>query len=143
MEIPLELRHALQSGSATLFLGAGIAQNVSGSDGQPGLTGRTLAQALATKFGVDITADADLAQVAQVVEARHGRQTLDDFLKGQLSNLTPDASLVWLITRTWKAIYTTNYDRVIQRAFELEDNPMQTPITIATTQDLTPCSSTS
>jgi tetratricopeptide (TPR) repeat protein len=139
MEIPLELRNALQSGSATLFLGAGVAYNVINSDGQPVLTAGGLAGMIAKKFDIDaVSANADLAQVAQVAEARSGRDRLDAFLREVLRDLEPDDDLRWLVTRTWKAIYTTNYDRVIERAFELTDNPTQTPVTISSTEDLVP-----
>jgi tetratricopeptide (TPR) repeat protein/cold shock CspA family protein len=138
MEIPLELRNALKTGAATLFLGAGVAHNVERSQGQPTLTGAGLVRELAEKFDIVISASADLAQVAQVVEARHGREELDQFLRVLLRDLEPDDDLRWLATRTWKAIYTTNYDRIIQRAFELEPNPTQTPVTIANSEDLVP-----
>jgi hypothetical protein len=105
MEIPLELRNALQSGSATLFLGAGVAYNVINSGGQPVLTADGLAGMIAKKFDIDaVSANADLAQVAQVAEARSDRDRLDAFLREVLRDLEPDDDLRWLVTRTWKAI---------------------------------------
>ena len=75
-------------------------------------------------------------KIAQVVEGRKGRQTLEDYLRKRLAKLEPDKELRWLFTLRWRAIFTTNYDSSIQRAYELNEKPLQQPISIASTSDL-------
>ena len=93
---------------------------------------------LSNHFGLDAGDTPDLAKVAEVVEQRKGRDALDSFLSDQLQGLEPlDENLIWLLSRTWKAIYTTNYDRVIQRTYECIGNPTQRPVTFGASRDLT------
>jgi SIR2-like protein len=137
--IPLGLRHAMESGECVLFIGAGIGSNVSRPDGKAGPSGGTLARELAENFDIDPGENPDLTKIAQVVELRKGRLELETFLKSRLADLEPDAALRWLFSLRWKAIFTTNYDRAIQRAYELNSKPVQQPRTIALTPELVAC----
>lgn len=131
MDLPLGLVSALESGECVLFLGSGIGHNMTSPDGSHAPDGTTLAKALAEKFSFDPGDQPDLAQVAQVVELRQGRTKLVTFLEHALKDLEPDEDMKWLATLTWKAIFTTNYDRGIERAYELTANPTQQPVVIA------------
>ncbi|MGD0005029.1 MAG: SIR2 family protein [Anaerolineaceae bacterium] len=137
IEIPLGLRTSLQSGNCVLFLGSGIGEHLHTPDGHQAPDGRALAKELAEEFSVDINnEEIDLSRVAGVVELRHGRPEMIAFLQKRLQDLTPDESLQWLFKLRWAAIYTTNYDRAIQRAYELISNPPQKPVTVAVTSEL-------
>jgi tetratricopeptide (TPR) repeat protein len=138
LNIPLALRNALEAGQCTLFLGAGIGHHVAGPDGSEAPDAQTLAEELAGAYGIEIGDQRDLAKVAQAVVARKGRPELELFLTKRLTDLEPDDTLLWLLSRTWRAIFTTNYDRVIQRAYEKIATPTQRPVTIAASADLVP-----
>ncbi len=135
-DLPLPLRHAIESGECVLFVGAGIGKYVSGPKGRQAPDGAVLAKELAEHFSVDAGQDFDLAKIAEVVQIRKGRPELETFLKQRLANLEPDENLRWLFSLRWKAIFTTNYDWVIQRAYELNPNPRQRPVTISATADM-------
>lgn len=135
--MPIGLKNALESGDCVLFLGAGIASHMVTPDGKVAPDGATLSQELAKHFGVDTTTT-DLAKIAQVVEVRQGRPALDDFVRKRLANLQPDDNLRWLLARRWQAIFTTNYDSCIERAYELNDKPHQNPVSIAATHEVLP-----
>ena len=130
--LPLALRNMFESGNGVLFLGAGIGF-AAHRDGQHMPTATELAVRMAAHFGVDAGGSQDLSKIAQIVELRRGRKNLQAFLTEQLADFEPDHSLRWLLGRTWRAIFTTNYDRVIERAYELEANPKQNPVTISST----------
>jgi hypothetical protein len=136
--IPLGLRYALESGECVLFIGSGIGHYVLRADKQPGPDGHTLAKELANHFNVNVAGDYDLAKVSEIIEIRNGRTELEVFLKQRLADLEPDETLRWLFSLRWKAIFTTNYDRVIERAYELNPNPPQQPKSITITPDLVP-----
>lgn len=129
-DFPLGLRHALESGDCILFLGAGIGWNMVDDEGNPAPDGKQLARELCSEFSIDTESD-NLAKISQVVELRKGRSSLETYLKKRLANLQPDKNLKWLATRRWKAIFTTNYDHSVQRAYELCAKPIQKPITIS------------
>ncbi|MFZ6732481.1 SIR2 family protein [Undibacterium sp. Ji42W] len=133
--IPLGLKTAIESGNCVLFIGAGIGYHMTGSDNNLVPDGAALAKELAIHFKIDTDSE-DLTKVSQVVALRRGRSDLDDFLRKRLANIVPDEHVRWLTTNRWRAIYTTNYDFGIERAYELNSSPLQAPISISSTQDL-------
>lgn len=137
-QLPLPLRNALEAGTAVLFVGSGIGGNAQDPQGHLGPTGSALAEEIATAFGIEYAGQADLAQIAQIVELRKGRRELYAFLSGRLAELEPDEDVKWLFSLTWKAIFTTNYDRIIERAYELLPNPTQQPVAISASSELVP-----
>ena len=118
-----------------LFLGAGIGRHFTTADGSHAPDSVALAQAMATHFKLEVTIS-DLKKVAQLVELRRSRAELDAFVKKTLANLEPDENLRWLTTFRWRAIFTTNYDRGIERAYELNPKPPQMVVPISATADL-------
>ncbi len=131
LELPLGLRTAMESGKCVLFLGAGLGEHVRDTEGRTSPDSATLARELAEEFSIEISSEPNLSQVASVVELRRGRPDLKAFLQKRLADLTPDESLQWLFTIRWSAIFTTNYDEVIERAYELIADPPQNPIPIS------------
>lgn len=135
--LPLSLRHAIETGNAVLFSGAGIGNNALDSKGQAGPSGKELASELCERFSIDAP-EADLEQVAQLVEIRKGRAELVAFLVERFAELEPDENLQWLLSLPWKAIFTTNYDRLIERTFEVGPTVSRKPVSIATTSQVVP-----
>jgi tetratricopeptide (TPR) repeat protein len=136
VEIPLPLRSAIESGRCVLFVGAGIGREARNSAGRTGPTADELSAELCQRFAIDQAGGASLATVSQIVELRKGRRELEAFLTARLASLEPDASLQWLATVPWRAIFTTNYDRLLQRSYELAPRPPRTPVTISSTAEL-------
>lgn len=136
IQIPLGLRHSLESEECVLFIGAGAGNHFVHQDGSKAPDGNTLAKELAEHFSIDAGTNYNLAKISKIVELRRGRADLDAFLVKRLSNLEPDESFQWFTTVRWKAIYTTNYDNCIERAYELNPNPPQQPISFDRTSNL-------
>lgn len=135
-EIPLGLKNSLESGECVLFIGAGIGSHLKKPDGSKAPNGGALAEELANHFEIDTEEEYDLAKVSKIVEIREGRAELIAFLKKCLKDLQPDSTMQWLCSLRWKAIFTTNYDRGIQRAYELTKNPPQNFKTISSTSQI-------
>lgn len=133
--LPLGLRNALETGSAVLFVGAGVGSHAY-RDGLSAPDAAALAIELASAFDIDAGPETELSKVAQVVELRKGRAELEAFLSERLANLEPDETLQWLFSLTWRAVFTTNYDRVIERAYELIQAPTQTPVPMSVSANL-------
>lgn len=135
MDLPLGLVSALESGECVLFLGAGVGYNLLKPDGTHLPTGEDLAKSLASKFGVDVDEHPRLDQVAEIVELRRDRARLVAHLDEELSGFEPDEDFQWLASLTWRAIFTTNYDRGMERAYELTADATQNPVIIATNSE--------
>jgi len=134
-KLPLGLRPVLESGDCVLFLGAGIGDHFKRPDGTKAPNGSELARALDTHFKLSSGSD-DLPKASRLVELRHSRAELDSFVKKALANLEPDETVKWLTTFRWRVIFTTNYDYGIERAYELNSHPPQTPVIISATATL-------
>jgi tetratricopeptide (TPR) repeat protein len=135
VDLPLGLVSALESGECVLFLGSGVGYNMFRDDGSHLPDGEMLARSLAGKFSIDVDEHPNLAQVAQIVELRHDRARLVAHVEKELSGFEPDENMKWLASLTWRAIFTTNYDSAIERAYELVPEPMQAPVVIATNSE--------
>jgi tetratricopeptide (TPR) repeat protein len=136
MHLPLGLSAALETGNCVLFLGSGIGFNLSDDAGDPAPTGDQLAKEMAEAFEIDTQGNNNLALVSQIVERRHGRNRLNSYLTTRLKSLEPDEDLRWLLSLTWKAIYTTNYDAAIERCYELNPEPTQRPVVISSNSEV-------
>lgn len=137
--LPVQLRQALESGECVLFIGAGIGGYVVDSAGQPLPTASALAIEIADFFQIDAGESTDLSKISAVVEIRkHGRKELTAFIQKRLANVTPNADIQWLATRPWRAIFTTNYDNALERAYALNPTPLQSPVIATVTAELGP-----
>lgn len=138
VEIPLGLRTAIESGGCVLFLGAGIGSHLRDNQGKELPDAEQLARELSVTFGIDCGDNYNLTRVADAVEVFKGRTELEAFLQKRLAHVTPDETIKWLMSFRWKAIYTTNYDDGIERAYQLLSEPQQSPKTISITPDIVP-----
>ncbi|MBI5579219.1 MAG: SIR2 family protein [Deltaproteobacteria bacterium] len=136
-DIPLGLRHSLESGECVLFIGAGIGKYFINQEGQQAPTAIKLAGELSSHFSI-ATSNTDLKKISRIVELRKGRPELISFLSKRLSDLQPDEIVKWISTLKWKAIYTTNYDNGLQKAYDISSNPKQKYVTITSTSEIVP-----
>jgi hypothetical protein len=86
---------------------------------------------MAKHFGIELEDAVDLAQISQLVEGRVGRAKLIAFVDSALGEVAPDSDLQWLMSLTWKAVFTTNYDAAVEASYQSQVEPLQLPITIS------------
>jgi len=100
-------------GKATLFLGAGASVSAGAPDSE------TLIQKLKDRFRNVHTNATDLFSVCQdIVEtAPFGRNELEAFIRSQFETLEPTSAHFSMAKYDWQAIFTTNYDRLIELAY--------------------------
>lgn len=94
-----------------LLLGAGA----SFSSGAP--LASSLSRALEKQLAFGEHISEDLAEVASILERRNDRLKVINVVIDALKNLKPDGGLLSIASYSWRAIYTTNYDRLIEDAF--------------------------
>lgn len=102
---------AIRQGDCALFLGAGVSID----SGAP--NGRDLTGELAAEFLHETDTTYSLGQVAALVEALEGRKGLDEWLIKRLDGLSPSATLLEIPRYRWRAIYTVNFDTLIEDAY--------------------------
>ena len=136
--IPLGLRTALESGQCVLFLGAGIGAHLKDNEGVKSPDAETLTREIGDYFSINVENDIKLPEISEIVEIRKGRQDLIAFLSKRFKDLEPDETFKWLFTLRWKAIYTTNYDFGIERAYDMISNPPLIPKTISLSHEFIP-----
>lgn len=102
----------LDPSRTVLFLGAGAAI----SSGAP--TALELCRHLESELANGDNISDDLAELASILERRNSRKKLVASVVNRVSSLNPDGALVSLANYPWAAIYTTNYDQLIESAYQ-------------------------
>ena len=101
----------LNPGATVLFLGAGA----SIESGAP--SGEDLAKYLWKELAEGDPPSTDLVEVASILENRRGRIALVHAIRNRFKNLQPAGGLLLLPLLEWRCLYTTNFDRLIERAY--------------------------
>ena len=120
----------IQAGTCVLFLGAGI----SISSGGP--SGEQLSNELAQRFfPIDNSRKFTLIQVSEYVEANIGRKSLEDYIINRLDPLVPQGALLEIPRYQWRAIFTVNFDRLLEEAYKKVQGAVQSLYTIFSSKD--------
>lgn len=127
----------IEQGKCTLFLGAGASQSAVNSADERAPSGDALSKLIATDFLRDPSWALSLENAASLaVSAGHAnRVRIERFILGLLSNLEPSAAHNKIPWFTWRAIVTTNYDRLIEDAYQ-DPTSVQTLFPILEEDDL-------
>jgi hypothetical protein len=139
ISIPSHILEAIGKGECTLFLGAGASRTT----GSP--TGEGLSDLITDKFlgypawkpkgGTSLARDwgLNLGSAASLASAQGiGRGSILTFVKEKLSKISPSPAHLKIPWFRWRAIVTTNYDRLVERAYERETRAVQDLIPVLT-----------
>lgn len=112
MSVPLDkVFKNIKPESTILFFGSGATIDSNAP------TVKDLITSLSTKFEIE-DHEYNLREISGIVEQIHGRRALIDELKFHIKKATPAGAIKNLALYDWKAIYTTNYDTVIEQCYE-------------------------
>lgn len=106
-----EFTNSLNPERTVLFLGAGA------SIPSGGPSARELGVFLAAEMGSPELRSDDLSELASMLEARHGRDEIVRAVRHRLSDLEPSGGIEALPSKPWRAIYTTNYDQLVEKSY--------------------------
>lgn len=115
------LVQSLDPSRTILFFGAGSAI----PSGSP--SAADLSNSIAAKFEVD-GAGYNLGEVSELAELNADRARLIKFVRDQFPKPSPTGGLLNIPMYPWKGIYTTNYDELLERAYQIR-NVKCTPVT--------------
>ena len=111
--IPRELIKQIETGNCILFMGSGCSVEAGGP------TSQELANELANEYLEGKQFDKPLPEVASLIEQTPGagRIALIQFIIQKLSRLSPTEAHLELAKYPWKAIFTTNYDELVELSY--------------------------
>lgn len=129
MDIPPYLLEQVRSGKVGLFLGAGASVGaMSPIPPKSPPIGAGLAKLLSERFLGGEANDRPLTSVAEYCIAKTDLITVQHYIAEVFERFQPSAAQLLLPSFRWAALVTTNYDRIIERAYELAPNPLQIPV---------------
>lgn len=111
------LASELDPEKTVLFFGAGA--SIASNAPSVGI----LIEKLSTKFGVSGT-DYSLREFTGILENQFTRKSLIGELRNSLANIRPTGSLLNLPLYSWKSIFSTNYDTLIEQCYEQKHVPL-------------------
>jgi hypothetical protein len=137
ISLPPRLIDQIKNGKAILFLGAGASYGCRSRDGaKEALMGNQLALALSNEFLGGERATEPLARVADYSVASSSLLDVQKFVKDIYEPICPLDFHKVIARFKWKAIVTTNYDRVIEKAYEQTSDRLQHPLPVIRDGDM-------
>ena len=118
MEIPHSLLRSIELGEAVLVLGAGASMGALSPSGKAAPTSLELARAIAKRFLGDQFSDRPLSSVAELAISESDLFTVQEFIRSQFQDLAPTPFHKLLPTFKWAGLATTNFDLIVERAYE-------------------------
>lgn len=119
------IKDQILAGRAVLFLGAGASIPATGEKGKTGLSGTALRDKLCDQFLGGEGKSRQLNYVADRCISVAGMGEVHWFLKDLFDSLNPTQGHLAIPNFRWRGIVTTNYDWLIERAYERSTSPMQ------------------
>lgn len=127
----------IKEGKVILFLGAGASYGCKSADGmKQALMGAELGKALSEKFLGGRRATEPLAKIADYATSDSSVLDVQLFVQGIFESIEPQDFHRIIPRFKWKAIVTTNYDRVVEKAYEQDRNRLQDPLVVIKDGDM-------
>lgn len=124
-KIPGPIQKAVESGNAILFLGAGASFDSLIDGKSTRIYGTTLRDKLADRFLGGAHKNKNLVTVADYARNEESLVKVQSFVRDIFLPLNPAPFHIKIPSFRWRAIVTTNYDLVVERAYSEAKNPLQ------------------
>lgn len=115
----------IKEGKAILFLGAGCSIGSISDDGSKPLSAEKLRDLICDKFLGGEQKDKTLVRVADYAKHQSSLTEVQVFIKDKFKNLNPADFHKLIPTFKWHAVFTTNYDLIIERAYDQVKDRLQ------------------
>lgn len=125
MDISETFLNSIKSGNAVLFLGAGASFGAKYQVGNAYISGDKLKLKLCEKYLGGELKSHSLVKVAECAKHEVGIFSVQEFIKEIFEPAKPAEFHKLISCFRWKAIFTTNYDLIIERAYEANSNSLQ------------------
>jgi hypothetical protein len=106
----------LSDRTATLFLGAGVNAGVVNLQGDSFPLGQALSDWISRDLLEDDSKAIPLSESSEIARYKLGKEPLNKYLYDKFSTFRPSTAHLSAVQLPWDAIYTTNYDSLIETA---------------------------
>jgi cold shock CspA family protein len=127
MEIPTDLVAQVRAGNVVLLLGAGTSLDAKDNDGHTCPSTSDLGQLLSDEFLGGYLRDGQLSQIAEYAINETDLGRVQGLIRNTFQDLLPTEAHIMLSKFVWHGLATTNYDMVIEKAYEQAKEGLQTP----------------
>lgn len=135
MEIPAYLVDEIRLGNVALLLGTGASIGAKNAAGQDPPTGKQLAGLIARKFLTSNHYHDPLSVVSELAISESSIVNVQEYIRGVIFDFNPAPFHLVLPTFKWHGIATTNYDLIIERAYEKCPKKVQDLVPFITNTD--------
>lgn len=120
-KIPSVLIENIKDKNIVLFLGAGFSNNAKHPDGEKIPLGNELASLISDRFLGGALKDSSLTYISDLAITERNLFEFQLFIANIYEKFYPNDSHLIYTTLPWKAIFTTNYDLILERAYKEND----------------------
>lgn len=128
MDIPPLLVDKLQSGQTVLFLGSGASFGAIHPKKISPPLGNQLSDLIARKFLSEEYLGYPLQLVSELAISESDLFSVQSYVYDLFKEFSPSKFHELISTFVWKAIATTNYDLIVERAYEKNSSSLQNPV---------------
>jgi cold shock CspA family protein/tetratricopeptide (TPR) repeat protein len=125
VHLPDSLIEEARRGRILLFLGAGATVGARHPNGDTPPLGAHLSRLIADRFLGGKFGDRPLDKVSELAISQFDLMTVQTYVRDLFGEFTPAGFHMLVPTFRWRAIFTTNFDQVIERAYEDQDRRVQ------------------
>ena len=134
MDLPQGLIEDVKAGRVILFLGAGASVGSVDPQGNGPPLGDKLRDLLVAEYLSPSFGDRSLAAVAELAISERSLPEVQDFIAAQFKDLSPAKFHGSIASFKWRAIATTNFDLVIEKAYHEFANRLQDLVPIVSNE---------
>lgn len=116
---------AIKSKNVVLFLGAGFAYNANHPEGKKPPLGNELANLISKRFLDGKYEDNPLTFVSDLAISETSLFSVQAYISEIFEHFSPNENQSLYFSFPWKAIFTTNYDYIVERSFQSNVNTVQ------------------
>jgi cold shock CspA family protein len=135
MELPDIVVSSVRSGQVVLFLGTGVTFGSLIPNREWTASGNSLRDALSQKFLKGQCSQEPLEWVTELAISATDLGTVQDFIAAQFRELQPADFHLILPTFRWRGIVTTNFDRLVETAYEKKRSRVQELVPLISNND--------
>lgn len=125
---PHALLQAIENGTAILFLGAGASMGAEHPNSHKTPSGETLRDEISDKFLGGALKSKGLAEISALAANETNLLDVQLFIKERFQDFSPAEFHKIIPTFRWHAIVSTNYDLIIERAYQDTKDKLQEPV---------------
>jgi len=127
VDIPSDLLNQTRDGHAVLLLGAGASLGSQTKDGYPCLSTLELGRLLSDTLLGGYLRDGQLSQIAEYAISETDLGRVQSLIRDTFQSLLPTHAHKLLPKFVWHGLATTNYDMLIEQAYDEIEDRLQQP----------------